>query len=72
MKMSKRMKRALLWGLVGFTASFFLWQGVEESFSNGASFVELLKVAYGTPRYAIRGPIAAISFFLVSYFIRKE
>ena len=32
MKMTKRMKRALLWGLVGFTASFFLWQGVEESF----------------------------------------
>ncbi len=70
--MSERLKRALIWGVIGFIASFLMWQGVDDLIMQGESFRQIIKIAYGTPKYLIRGPITAIGFFALRYCTYKE
>lgn len=70
--MSKRLKTAIIWAIIGFIASFLLWQGLDLSSFGELSFLEMLKVAYGTPKFAYRGPVTAIAFFLIRYFLFYE
>ena len=70
--MSKRLKKSIIWAIYGFVLSFLFCQGLDLSSFGELSFLEILKVAYGTPKFAYRGPVTALIFFVIRYFLFYE